>query len=63
MALCITWRFIYKNLDTSKKARQFALRFFIYKSTDTLRYVVFHEIFEIVGGGVAFYKHKKCTLR
>ena len=50
MAHCITWRFIYKNLDTSKKARQFGLRFLIYKSTDTLHYVVFHDIFEIVGG-------------
>ena len=33
--------FIYKNPDTLKEARQFALRFFIYKKHDTLRYVTF----------------------
>ena len=46
--------FIYKKTDTSKKARQFALRFFIYKKPDTLRYAIFHGIFEIVGGWRAF---------
>ena len=33
--------FIYKKLDTSQKARQFAIRFYIQKS-GTLRYAIFH---------------------
>ena len=55
--------FIYKKLDTSKKARQFALRFYI-KNPDTLHYAVFHWIFEIGGGGggILFCK-KQYTLR
>ena len=56
-----TWRYgifmkflmlasIYKKHDTSQKARQFALRFYIQKSgTFALR--DFHWIFEICGGG------------
>ena len=54
MTLCVTWRFYIKNPDTSKKARQFALRFLIYKNPDTLRYIIFHVIIEIGGGGGAF---------
>ena len=49
MILCVTWRFIFKDPDTSKKARQFALRFFIYKKSDTLRYAIFHGMFEMGG--------------
>ena len=42
MALFVTWHlYMYKKPETSKKARQFALRF-IYKNPDTLRYTVFH---------------------
>ena len=47
--------FIYKNPDTSQKARQFALRFFIYIKPDTLRYAIFYGIFEIGRGGGHFY--------
>ena len=50
--------FIYKNPNNSKKARQFALRFLIYKKHDTLRYAVFYGIFDIGGGGGHFYKQK-----
>ena len=42
--------FIYKNLDTSQKARQFAIRF-IYKNPALLRYAIFYWIFEISEGG------------
>ena len=42
--------FIYKNPDTSQKARQFALHFFIHKKPDTLGYAIFHGIFEIAEG-------------
>ena len=38
--------FIYKNLDTSHKSRQFPLRF-IYKKQDTLGYAIFHENSEV----------------
>ena len=33
------------------KATQFALSLYIYKNPDTLRYAIFHGIFEIGGGG------------
>ena len=36
--------FIYKNMDTLQKARQFTSRF-VYKKPDTLRYAICHEIF------------------
>ena len=42
--------FIYKNPDTSKKARKFALRLYIYKNPDAWRYTIYHGIFEIGGG-------------
>ena len=45
--------FIYKKLDTSQKARQFAIRFYIEKS-GTLRYAILRWILEIGGGGGAF---------
>ena len=38
--------FIHKKPDTLQKARQFPLSFHI-KKLDTLRYVIFHEIFEV----------------
>ena len=38
--------FIYKNLDTSQKARQFPVRFDIQKSRPLL-YAIFHEMFEV----------------
>ena len=38
--------FIYKNIDTLEKARQFASRF-IYKKLDTLRYAIYNENFEV----------------
>ena len=44
----------YKNPDTSKKARKFALRFWLYKKPDTFPYAIFHGILEIGGGGGAF---------
>ena len=37
--------FIYENIDTLQKVRQFALRF-IYKKLDTLQYAICHDIFE-----------------
>ena len=49
--------FIYKNPDTSQKAQQFALCFYI-QNPDTLRYAIFHWIFEICGGGGHFYFQK-----
>ena len=41
---------MYKSSDTPKEAIQFALHF-LYKMPDTLRYAIFHEIFEFSGGG------------
>ena len=38
--------FIYKNPETFQKARQFVLRY-IYIKRYTLRYAIFHEIFEV----------------
>ena len=38
--------FIYKKPDTLQKSRQFPLRFYI-QNKDTLRYTIFHEIFEV----------------
>ena len=49
--------FIYKNTDTSKKLRQFALRFYIQKAWHFALHN-FHVIFEIVSGGRAFYIKK-----
>ena len=49
--------FIYKKLDTSQTARQFTLRFYK-QNPDTLRYAIFHWIFEIGGGGGHFYMQK-----
>ena len=61
MTLCVTWRFIYKNSDTSKKARQFALGFYIQKAWQfALR--DFSWIFEIGGGWGHFYKQKTMNL-
>ena len=71
----LKFAFIYKKHDTSQKARQFAIRFYIQKP-GTLRYAIFHGIFEICGGGGGiysikktmhyaghFYNEKQCTLR
>ena len=49
--------FIYKKLDTSKKARQFAIRFYIQKS-GILRYAIFIENFEIFPRGKTFIDKK-----
>ena len=54
--------FIYKTPDTSKKARQFALRFFIYKKPETLRYAIFLGSFKIVGEGGNFLYKKNNVL-
>ena len=55
--------FLYTKSPTlRKKARQFALSFFIYKNPDTLRYAVFMEFLKLLEGG-AFLYTKKCTLR
>ena len=50
--------FIYKNLDTSKKQDNLRSVFVYKKNPDTLRYAIFHGIFEIGGGGEHFYKQK-----
>ena len=67
--------FIYKKPDTSQKARQFVLRFYLYKNPDIFCYAIFYGIFEIGGGGktflyartmhfaLHFYMQKKYTLR
>ena len=57
--------FIYKNPDTSQKEIQFALRFFICKNPDTLRYTIFHGIFEIGrrGGGIFIHKNKSLCVK
>ena len=53
--------FLYANILTLRKKRQFLLRFFIYNKPDTVRYAIFHGIFEIgEGGGIFMYK-KQCT--
>ena len=44
--------FIYKNPDTSKKSRQYALRFFIYKKLTLCVMQFFLEFFKLVEGGV-----------
>ena len=62
MALCVTFCFRYKNPDTSKKARQFFFRFFIYKNPDTLRYAIFQGNFEIGEGGRHFFNAKNNAL-
>ena len=49
---------MYKKSDSSRKLGQFMLRLFIYKNPDTLRYTIFHGIFEIGGGGGYFYEQK-----
>ena len=53
--------FIYKKLDTSQKARQFAIRFYIQKS-GTLCYVISHWIFRFAEGGGAHLFLKKNAL-
>ena len=55
--------FVYKKLDTSQKARQFAIRFYIQKSgTFALRN--FYWTFEICGaGGGHLLIKKRCNLR
>ena len=55
--------FLYKNPDTSKKARQFALSFLKYKNPDTLCYATLHEIFEIGAGREAFLGEKNFALK
>ena len=50
--------FISRKLDTSQKARQFAIRFYAKKS-GTLRYAIFHWICEICRRGEAFIHFKK----
>ena len=53
--------FIYKKRDTSKKSRQFGLRFYLQKSWHfALRY--FYRIFEIGRGGRAFLYAKNNAL-
>ena len=53
ITLCVKWRFIYKNPDTLKKGRQFALRFYM-QNMDTFRCATFHCIYEIGRGGKYF---------
>ena len=53
--------FIYKKLDTSQKPRKIAIRPCIQKS-GTLRYAIFHWIFEICGGGRTFIYWKNNSL-
>ena len=43
--------FIYKKPETSKKARQFALRFLINKKPDTLRFAIFMKFLKLAEGG------------
>ena len=56
--------FIYKNPDTSKKSRQFAL-FFLIQNPDTLLYAIFMEFLKQAEGGEEggiFINKKPCTL-
>ena len=63
MTLWVTWRFyINKNLDISQKRRQFAIRFYIQKSS-TLRYAIFYWIFEICRGEGHLFIKKTMHLR
>ena len=50
--------YIYKKPDTSKENKKICVTFFKYKKPDTLRYAIFHEIFEI---GIYIYR-KRMTL-
>ena len=50
--------YIYKKPNTSKKARQFELRCFMHKKTDTLRYAIFMEFLKLAEVGGHFYKQK-----
>ena len=62
MTLCVMWRF-YKQKKALRKNQDNLRYFFIYKKADTLRNAIFHEIFEIGGGGGIFICKKQCTLR
>ena len=50
--------FVYTKSQIIRKKQDNLRNVFIYKNPDTLRYVVFHGIFEIVGGGGHFYMQK-----
>ena len=55
-------KFVYTKSMTLYKKQDNLGYVFIYKNPDTLRYTIFHWIFEIGGGGGAFFKCKKqCT--
>ena len=54
--------FIYKNHDTSQKARQIALRFYI-QNPDTLRYAVLLKFLNWRRGWDIFICKKRCTFR
>ena len=54
ITLCVTWRFYIKKARHFKESKTICVMFFIYKKPDTLRYAIFHGIFEIVEGGQVF---------
>ena len=56
--------FLYGKTSTLRKKQDNLRYVFIYKNPDTLRYAIFHWIFEIGGGGEDhFICKKQCTLR
>ena len=54
--------FLYTKIQTLSKKQDNLRSVFIYKNTDTLRYAIFHWIFEIGGGGGGGYMQKNNAL-
>ena len=50
--------FLYTQIQTLSKKQDNLRYIFIYKNPDTLRYSIFHRIFEIDGGGGIFMNQK-----
>ena len=62
MILCVTWRFCIKKSGLFENSKTVCVKFLIYKNLDTLRYAIFHGIFETGGGGRVFVYEKKHPL-
>ena len=61
MTLCVTGHFYTQKSSHFAKSKTICVTF-LYKNMDTLRYSIFHWIFEIGGGGGAFLYAKKDAL-
>ena len=59
MTLSVTRRFYIQKFINFEKATQFALHFYIYKNSDTLRYMIFIDFFNWLKGGGGLFINKK----